>query len=117
MKPKLTKVPSLDACANDLDAHRLGELPRDVVARLAERIGIAKVKIDLALALGANGAKPDDRPLSVEEAAALCGTSAKWIRYQSNHNRAWSGFVHRLSRKKVLFDRAGLEGWLASRRA
>ena len=57
------------------------------------------------------------KPLTVDEAARLCGRTPAWIRRQALHNRAWAPFTHRVSRKRVLFDRDKLRAWLASRRA
>jgi hypothetical protein len=62
-------VITLDDVANSLDAHQLSELSSDALARLAERIGLAKVKIDIALMLSHNGAAPPPAMLSVDEAA------------------------------------------------
>jgi hypothetical protein len=116
MKTKLTKVPSLDDCANSLDAHRLAELPADMLARLAERAGVAKVRTDVALMLGTRGGAPSKPTmLTPQQAGQLCGRSPAWVRRMAKR-RNWP-FVHRVSRKLLLIDQDGLMQWLASRRA
>lgn len=117
MSKTVVKVPTLDRCC-ELEARDLAQLPADSLERLYERAALAQIRLSRALALGTNGAQAGaaDDPLTVEEAARLCNVSAKWIRYQALHDRAWGSFTHRLSRKRVLFDRNGLEHWLSSRR-
>jgi hypothetical protein len=115
-KLKLVEVVTLDACANELDAHRLAELPGDMLERLAERIGVAKVRIDLALMMGSrNGTSFELEMLTPEQAGRFCGRSPAWVRRMAKQKN-WS-FAHRVSRKLLLIDQGGLTAWLASRRA
>ena len=118
VKSVAPSLPTLDSVVNAFDSSLLAELPADMRARLAERAGVAKVRTDIALMLGTHGGAQgeSDKPLTVDEAARLCGCTPAWIRRQALHNRAWAPFTHRLTRKRVLFDGDMLRAWLASRR-
>ncbi len=114
-KTKLAVVVTLDTVADDMNAHRLAELPAGALERLAERVGIAKTRIDLALMIGnRNGSAAPPTMLSVDEAATLVGRSPAWVRAMAKRKN-WS-FAHRVSRKLMLLDRDGLEKWIATRR-
>ncbi len=98
----------------------------DLTALLAENAAVQSVLTAALLRRrraereheSSNGAQSESyKPLTVDEAARLCGCTPAWIRRQALHNGAWAPFTHRLSRKRVLFDRDKLRAWLASRRA
>jgi hypothetical protein len=108
--------PTLDSVVNAFDAYRLAELPADMLARLAERAGVAKVRADVALMLAKRGGAPSKpTKLTPEQAGRLCGRSPAWVRRMAKRHN-WP-FAHRVSRKLLLIDEDGLTQWLGSRKA
>ena len=116
VNPAALSLPTLDSVVNAFDSSLLAELPADMRARLAERAGVAKVRADVALALGTRGGAPTELTmLTPQQAGQLCGRSPAWVRRMAKRHN-WP-FAHRVTRKLLLIDQDGLTQWLASRRA
>jgi hypothetical protein len=95
---------------DDLD---IAAVPRDELPGLLGQVVTLEARIRLRLAEPASPAPTANaEPIDVERAAAIAGTSRRWIL------AATRGLKLRkdLSRKQPRFDEAGLRAWLASRR-
>lgn len=71
----------------------------------------------LSRALGSSAkapdaSSPDDRLLTVEEAAQIARVSKRWLYARASN----LPFTRKLSHKVVRFSEAGLRKWLATRR-
>jgi hypothetical protein len=103
-------LPTLDSVVNSPDA-RLADLPADMLARLAERAGVAKARTDVALILSTRGGAPSEPTmLSPEQAGRICRRSPAWVRRMAKRHN-WP-FAHRKNRKLLLIDQDGLIQWL-----
>lgn len=95
----------------DLD---VAAVPRDELPGLLGRLTEAEARVRLRLAeLPSAAAATASHPLAAEQAAAIAGTSKRWLLATTKGMR----FRHDLSRKQPRFDEAGLRSWLASRGA
>lgn len=97
-------APELDRLARETSMDALPELLGAVVA--------AEARIRLRLAEPVTAAAVPERLLTAEEAAAIAGTSARWL-LAATRGRA---FRADLSRKRPRFREDGLRSWLAGRR-
>lgn len=98
-----------------LDALDIAAVPREELPSLLGRLVEAEARVRLRLADPATTAPQDSeaaRLLPADEAAAIAGTSPRWLLAATRGMR----FRHDLSRKQPRFDEGGLRRWLAERR-
>ena len=113
---RLRTIPSLDQIADDPNS--LAGLPAETLRALLLRSAAAQSALAARFALenptadGRPEATNSDRLLTAEEAEALSGISARWLR--RNHKKL--PFSRKLSHKTLRFSEAGLRRWLDSNR-
>ena len=103
-EPTLDEIAQAPALADDLSplarARLIAKASGCIAALAAPGIG------------GAEGADGSEDWISVPEAAALLGYSERWFYRAKN-----LPFVKRVSARKLLINRGGLDKWLQSRRS
>ena len=115
------QIPSLDRLAVEPELAR--NLPVDALTAILGRVGGLQAVIQAELVAarttaamapnGPVGSAATPAMLTADEAAALL----HWSRRSLLRRSRKLPFTRRLSRKVILFDRAGLRDWLATRRA
>ena len=115
MGPAALTLPSVEALAS-VPAGRLAAFALQLAALQAAVAVRLSEGLDLTGAAGPSARAVDegaDEYLTADEAASLLKVSPKWL-----YRRSGSlPFAHRLSRKRLLFSRRGLERYLAARKA
>ncbi len=103
---------------DDLLAHpeRVQELPPetavDLLARLVPLQTVLLSRVLSSSAKTPEASSPEDRLLTVEEAARIARVSKRWLYARASN----LPFTRKLSHKVVRFSEAGLRKWLAMRR-
>jgi hypothetical protein len=113
--PPVIRVPTLDAIA--ADRGRLPGLPLGLLIDLRRQLDYlrADVKAEISRRLipsDAHEPADDDALLTPQQAAERLALPVTWL---YRHSRTLP-FARRLSRKKLRFDRRGLERWQAAKR-
>jgi hypothetical protein len=97
----------------DLTQVDVNTVPREELPLLLGRLVELEARVRLRLAEAAVlAAAPVSRTLDADEAAAIAGTSPRWLRSHT----AGMAMRRDLSRKAPRWDEAGLRAWLAGRR-
>jgi predicted DNA-binding transcriptional regulator AlpA len=108
-------IPTLNDIAQDPAC--TGTLPPETLARLLAQVAAVQTAIAARLlAAPVNGTSaptgPDDEMLTVAETAKLLRRSERWI-----YRHPELPFIKRISSRSLLCSKAGIEKWLASRKA
>ncbi|MEE8494405.1 MAG: helix-turn-helix domain-containing protein [Nitrospirales bacterium] len=108
-----------DLAALLLHPERVAELPPEAIPPMLCQLAALQSALSARLLMippgngGPEAPEQGDRLLPAEEAAALLGVTPRWLYRHAKR----LPFSKRLSRKALRFSEAGIQKWMATRRA